>query len=313
MRIRKTISFVLLCSLLISGCSQTAVPANTVASSVDASTTTTAEITTTTSYNAADYPFTWDNQATEDFNKYVKRKYNISLHSYAIEIGFTDELNKAFTDFINERWGTNYSSVPFKKANFFFNWICPDANNNYKDRYDIFKASFLNKERVFNGGFANKLIMSYLVQNKIPFGSRISLENLKALVGEQVYTYDAGNKKILQNPKLGNYDSSYKYSKEELFVCLKRYNFDVYYMSIEYPEKRIKSGNPLEDLEAFDKCNQFFIEFYGESAPKVGQVITPEQYEKIWGEKPLDISYIPGAIVNLPAIIATPEGIITEN
>jgi hypothetical protein len=27
----------------------------------------------------------------------------------------------------------------------------------------------------------------------------------------------------------------------------------------------------------------------------------------------LDISYIPGAIVNLPAIIATPEGIITEN
>lgn len=102
----------------------------------------------------------------------------------------------------------------------------------------------------------------------------------------------------------------YKQGKDSDIFLLKHYNKALYYLCIDYS---IRSGDPQEKIEVFAICNQHLKTFYGENAPQIGEVVTPEQYEKIWGEKPLDISYIPGAIVNLPAIIATPEGIITEN
>ncbi len=66
--IKAVLSFVQLGSLLLSGCSQNAVPLNAASSSVDTSSTTTVEVTTTTtSYNAADYQFSWEFDENEAF------------------------------------------------------------------------------------------------------------------------------------------------------------------------------------------------------------------------------------------------------
>ena len=128
-------------------------------------------------------------------------------------------------------------------------------------------------------------------------------------MGAEVYTYDQGLRELIADPKLGNYPSDHKYTNGQLFDLLKEYNFFVYYLCVDYS---IKSGIPQEDLSVFAKCNEHLKKFYGENAPQIGQVVTPEQYEKIWGEKPLDISYIPGALVNPPIVIANPDGSITE-
>lgn len=294
MRIKKTIIFVLLCSLLISGCSQTAVPANTAASSVDASTTTTAEVTTTTSYNPADYPFIWDYNANVEFDKYLESKIHISMQRYVQYFGFDEVLQQHFTDFCNRKYGLNSNSVPFSKANYFYDYV-NDLNGHHKnDDYDYFKATLLNKECVNVSMFANKLVMSYLVQNKIPFGTRIPLENLKAIMGEDVYTYDPGLSEMYKDMQLGNKPRTYKYSAGQLYDLLKQYNYAVYLMCVD---EQIKTGNPVDNIQAFEIHNKHLISFYGENAPQIGEVVSPEQYEKIWGEKSLDISYIQGALV----------------
>ena len=314
MRIKPTAtlvqSIVLACSLLISGCSQVAVSTNTTITTVNTSSTTTAEVTTTTTYNAADYPFTWDYYASLEFDEYLKNKLQINVSKYVIYYGFTDELNNIFTAFCNKKYGLDCKSVPFKKANYFLDTTTDGTiYHNLSDDYDYFKLVMLDKENVRHGPFANKLIMSYMVQNKIPFGTRIPLDNLKSLMGDEVYTYDIGLKETIKDPKIGTYPSSHRYTNGQLFGALRKYNSFIYYLCVDYS---IKSGNPQDDISVFAKCNEHLKKFYGENAPQIGEIMSPEQYEKIWGEKPLDISYIPGALINLPIVIANPDGSITE-
>ena len=46
--------------------------------------------------------------------------------------------------------------------------------------------------------------------------------------------------------------------------------------------------------------------------PQFGKVMTKEQYKAIFGEEPLDLSYIRGATNNPFAVIASPDGSIIE-
>ena len=242
------------------------------------------------------YNFIWEYNDTLEFEKYIQKRFNTSIQYYIVNLGITKEFEQAFTDFNNSKRGENFRNVPISKANYFYDYICPDVKRHQKrDEFDYFKSTQLNKDRAYTGTFANKLIMSYLVQNNIPFGTRVPLENLKALMGDQVYNYDMGNEIILNNQKLGNYNA--KYSEAELFVLLRRYNFSIYYMCEDY---QIKSGNPLDNVEVFIKINDHLKKVYGENAPQIGQKITPEDYEKIWGEPVMDISYIQGSVVQVP-------------
>ena len=244
-----------------------------------------------------------------EFDEYLKNKLQISVAKYVIYYGFTEDLNNVFTAFCNKKYGLDCKSVPFKKANYFLDHTTTGTiTHNKRDDYEYFKLTALDED-ANRGTFRNKLIMSYLVHNKIPFGTRIPLDNLKSLMGAEVYTYDQGLRELNADPKLGNYPSDHKYTKGQLFDLLKKYNSAVYYLCVDYS---IKSGIPQEDLSVFAKCNEHLKKFYGENAPQIGQVVTPEQYEKIWGEKPLDISYIPGALVSPPIVIANPDGSITE-
>jgi hypothetical protein len=56
-----------------------------------------------------------------------------------------------------------------------------------------------------------------------------------------------------------------------------------------------------ETEEAIKIFNDLLKQYYGDNAPQIGQLITREQYIAIFGEEPLDLSYIPGVVVNQKA------------
>ncbi|MBR5662293.1 MAG: hypothetical protein IKX00_01415 [Bacilli bacterium] len=267
-------------------------PTDTYNTAIDVTTDTTLDSSTNETYN-----FTWDDNASKEFDTYLNSRLHISITKYVLYYGFTDEFNQVFTDFCNKKYGLNCKSVPESKANYFLNYIHDKLYHNCNDDFEYFKLTKLDKEDINVGTFSNKLIMSYLVQNQIPLGSRVPLDNLKSIMGDEVYTYDQGLSEIIKDPKIGNYPADHKYTKGQLFDALKRYNFAVYYLCVDYS---IKTGNPFDKIESFDKCNEHLRKVYGENAPQIGQKITPEQYEKIWGEPVLDISYIQGAVVQTP-------------
>ena len=284
----------LICSLLLSGCSQSAGSSNTTTTSVNTSSTTTTEVTTTTTES---YNFTWEYYDTQAFEKIVKQKYNnMTIAAYVSYFGFSEEFNKLFTDYVNNKYDTNYKSVPFKKANYFFDYIM--AGNDIRHRFDDYK----NFKRIcFNGEYAdlsslnNKLILSYLIQNNIKLGEFLQLDNFKSFMGDELFTYKGWSSKlILKNPKTGNYDKSYKYNKYELYELLLTYNSKLYMLCAD---NSIKTCNIFESPEAISIYNQHLKQFYGDNAPQIGEVMTQEQYIAIYGEEPLDLSYIPGAVV----------------
>ena len=255
--------------------------------------------------------YTWDDNASREFDAYLNNRLHISVAKYIIYYGFTDEFNQVFTDFCNKKYGLNCKSVSEAEANYFYSYIHDKLYHNNNDDFNYFKWTKLDKEDVNVGTFSNKMIMSYLVQNQIPLGSRIPLDNLKSIMGDEVYTYDQGLTELIKDPKIGNYPSDHKYTKGQLFDALKNYNFAVYYLCVDYS---IKTGNPFDKIESFDKCNEHLKKFYGENAPQIGQIITPEQYEKIWGEKVLDLSYIQGAVMQVPQeTMASPVSYIDYN
>lgn len=273
------------------------------------SSTATESITETSSSET--YNFVWDYNASIEFDAYLNSKFNINISKYVMYYGFTDEFCQCFTDFCKKKYSLDCDSVPVSKANYFLDYINDSIHHDKNDDYDYFKMTKLDTENARVGTFSNKLIMSYLVQNRIPFGSRIPLDNLKSLMEGEVYTYDLGLRELNQDPKLGNYPSDHKYSKGQLFDLLRKYNFAIYYLCIDYS---VKSGNVFDKIESFDKCNEHLKKFYGENAPQIGQVITPEQYEKIWGEKVLDLSYIQGAVMQVPQeTMASPVSYIDYN
>ena len=293
-------SIVLACSLLISGCSQTAgstsITATTTVQTTSSTDPTLAE--TTESKNQKQnitYDYKWDNNRIKDFSSYVNKKLGKELAGYVICYGFTDELNKVYTQYINEYYGTDYDMVPFSASNYFYSYLVDDDGMHRYRKNDIFYARFLNSEKCTKGTFNNKLIMSYMIQNNIPFGTMINVNNYKNIdvefikIGKQ---YDLDYYR--DHYKLGNYDKSYKYSSGELIAILQLYNSSLSYI---FYSEGIKDLNLLNNQELCDILNQHLKKFYGEKAPQIGQVPTAENYRAMFGEEPLDLSYIPGAVI----------------
>ncbi len=240
------------------------------------------------------YNFSWEYDETEAFEKIVKKEFNMSIARYICYYGFTEDLNKKFTSFINNRFSTEYSYVPFKKANYFFDYIKRDDDLRHDyDNYDNFKRICLRDDDSSLSAFNNKLILSYLIHNNIPLGERIPIDNFKSILGEELYKYDGGWKLIIKNPKTGNYNRSYVYNRDELFQLLQVYNNTIYRLC---SDNSIKTCNLFEKPEVIDHYNSHLKKFYHIDI-KLGEVPTKEQYRAMFGEDPLDLSYIPGALI----------------
>ena len=256
------------------------------------------ETPTSTTNVTENYDFIWDNDKASAFDDYCMKKFNLKLSYYVIGFGFTDDLNSALTDFINERYNTNYTSIPFSKVNYFFGQI-NKLPEHYKYReYDWFCVLYLRNDSNEKSAFRNKLVLSYLIANNIPVGSTIPIENFKNIAGDNIY-----NKQYLdeidtihcENLKLGNYDFGYRYNDKELFAAILCYNRN---LSFGFNDERIKTRNFADSPETIEVYNKNLKKFYGENAPQIGEVLTKEQYFAMFGEEPLDLSYIPGAIMN---------------
>lgn len=251
------------------------------------------------------YTFSWSADDSVEFAEYFEEKTGIALglKGYVLSFGFTDELNGILTEYINNKYNTNYESVPFSKVSYFHTYIVNKEVGHSKSReYSSFYHKCLNKFDC-NIVFSNKLVMSYLYQNQIPLGSRIPYEYLKSLDIDDIYSYD-GVVYMLDNDclDLGDYDASYTYSNRELYTVLQFHNIQLWDLC---NDERIKNLDLLTDdpefpqaAEAREIYNGFLREYYGfDGCPQFGELVTREQYIQIFGEEPLDLSYIPGAVV----------------
>lgn len=257
------------------------------------------------------YDFIWEYDETEAFEKIVHKKYNMSIAQYICSYGFTDDLNRSYTDFINGRFAKNYKSVPFKKANYFFDYINRDYDvRHYFDDFEHFKKGCLRNDKARLSGFNNKVVLSYLIQNDIPLGELVPIENFKSIMGDDLYKYDPTLKTIGQNPKTGNYERSYVYNKNELVELLQAYNGVIYKLCTD---NSIKTSNLFEKPEVVELYNKHLGQFYKIDI-KLGQKLTKEQYIAMYGEEPLDLSYIQGAVMQVPQeTMARPVSYIDYN
>ena len=238
------------------------------------------------------YAFSWEADENYDFEQFITEKYGIDLGTYIWCLGFTDELNIDFTNFINDRFNTDYEVVPFKKANYFYTYIKNSNNHDFYDEYDSFRRLALNNSNNFTrGAFDSKFILSYLEQNNIPFGYPVPFENMKALVGDSVYTCDL-TKEYYDDHEFGNYDDSYVYSCEEIVTLLKNYNRKVRTLA---SDKGIKTLTIEDNLDVCDVWNSHLVEFFGSDAPKFGEYLTKDQIIKLKGGY-CDLSNVDGAI-----------------
>lgn len=259
------------------------------------------------------YNFMWDERGTKEFSNYVKKKLGIGLRTYILYYGFTDELNKVYTEYIDLTYNINDGPYDFSCSNKFYidmTFICPDKQK-YRN-YGSFRTRFLWDEMITNNTFRNKLILSYLINNNIPLGSRISIESFESLDKDYIH---AGMQYDLEYfdkyPNFGNFDKSYRYSSGELIGALQQLNCSLCYI---YYTEGLKDQDLFADPELCEILNGNLKKFYGENAIQIGKVPTKEQYMAIFGEEPLDLSYIPGAVMQVPQeTMASPVSYIDYN
>lgn len=317
--------------MLITGCSQLENTQITVESSSDISITSetiatepiSAEITSTPTPTPIVYAFSWSADDSRNFATYFEQTTGYpNMRGYIQYFGFTDDLNKVLTNYVNDKYSSNYESIPFSKVSYFHTYMV-DKEVGYRtvrEDYDSFYSLFLNSNKIaLSGSLVNKLIMSYFYQNQIPLGTRIPYENLMSLEIDDINTF-SGVGYILDNGymQLGNYDSSYEYSNYELFAILEGYNSQVYRLC---NDERIKNLDLLTNdpefpqaAEAREIYNGFLRDYYGfDNCPQFGEVVTREQYIQIFGEEPLDLSYIPGAVVKDAAVKGSARAMYNDN
>ena len=247
--------------------------------------------TTETTLSLESYTFPWEDDENYDFDNFVKEKYGIYLAEYVSYFGLTDELNVDFTNFVNKRYNTDYEYVPFKKANYFYTYIKTSEGRGFYSDYQIFEIVFLSENDFFNKVLNNKLVLSYLAQNNIPFGYRVPIENLKALVGDDVYTCNL-SKEIYNKDKFINYEDNQTFSNEELVTVLKNYNGKVTGFPADQGLKELE----LEGhLDVCDTWNGYLKTYFGDDAPQFGECLTKKKVIELTGGY-YDLSYIDGAI-----------------
>lgn len=293
--------------MLISGCSNNKEKMTTSYPSDPISTVETSYQVTETTSNVTPtpvvYDFQWSEMDSEEFNNYFQSRFNGKvLKGYVYSYGFTSELNDAFTDFVNIKFNKNYDYVPLDTANYFKSYLTFQGSSRvYVDSYDDFCSNFLKEDFVKKGSFNNRLIMSYLIQNNIPFGERVPVENMKCILGKDTFTFSSTDHFKAYND-IGNYDTSYAYSDKDLFTVLacynssitslcgdiRNYDFDIFTTNPEYSE---------DSIELCQTLNSYLIEYFGDNAPQLGEVPNLENYKAMFpGEELVDVSRISGGI-----------------
>ena len=277
---------------------------------IDTTTTTESTITVETSYEIPDsleeYEFSWSDEDSEGFEKYIQENcYGILLRQYIVRFGYTNELNDMLTEYVNTTFGKSYDYVPFSKVKYFRSYISVKEVNTYhvyRD-YEFFCKNYCNNKESWSSSFNNKLVFSYLIQNNIPFGEKIPIEYIQNFLDkETAYTY-YDVEKIFSLPDLGNGDSSYKYKPTDVCLLLLDYNNCICSLCAAegIPVRSFFHNDPEfkeETEEAIKIYNDLLKQYYGDNAPQIGQLITREQYIAIFGEEPLDLSHIPGVVIS---------------
>ena len=271
--------------------------------------TTTSATTESSQESETGFNLSWNNFDSQELDRRVQKKCNgQTLASYISLFGFTDELNKIFTDCANDLYGTDYESIPFTEVNYFKLYITDVSATGligaYSGNYDIFCSNYLDSNHIYTNPF-NEVLMSYLISKKIPFGSTIPIEDLKYFYGDNVYQGKGSvyPDYIAKKGLPGSKKESYKYSKDELLYILLNYN-DA--MSTLAMAEGIYSRNILDqDPEYAERSalvkkyiNGHLKQYYGDSAWQLGEIPTEEQYNKIFGKAPMDLSYVYTAYEN---------------
>ena len=306
-------SLILFGSMLLGGCAQagqgsgTSVQETTAAVTQAETTEAVTETTPSPTPTPAVYDFTWEKLQTEEFSRIVNARYGtVNLKEYIVSYGgFDQELQEMFTAYVNYHYGKEYETVPFSTVNWFRMDLFKGLSSAYKlkNNYKNFSNLYLNKNAVDKSSFKNKLVMSYLIQNNIPFGQRIPTANLMQ-IRENIDISKYSTKPYLKNKKklqTGNFNSSYQYSSEDLLTVLTYYNRSISNICLDYrvmdfvigtdEQKFAEDGKELTEL-----CNGYLAKHYGDNAPQIGKTITKDQYTSMFGEEPLDLSYIQGGV-----------------
>ena len=294
---------VIVCALFVTSCSGNAnIVDSNAANSIELSdaditqsdeflTETETESTTKTTLPLEEYTFRWEGDENYEFDNFIQKKYGISLAKYITWFGLTDELNDDFTNFVNSRFKTDFEAVPFIKADYFYTYIKIAEVRDFYSEYDYFEIAFLSDSSFSNGVFNNKLVMSYLAENNIPFGYRVPIENMRAIVEDEVYTCNV-SKEIFADSKFGNYEDNHIYSNEQLVTAIKNYNAVLTTLAIDQGVKTYKID---ENLDLCENYNENLKKYFGADAPQLGQTLSKEQVIKLKGGC-YDLSYIPGAV-----------------
>lgn len=290
------LSLIIASTLLLSAC-------NSMSGIMSTTTTTTATETTEspipifsqtpTETTLESYDFVWDNEKGKEFDKYCKNRFGIGLSRYVSCLGYTKELQDALTEFINSTLNKNFNKVPYSKVSYFYSQVNISSTHYTFRELRKFKRQFFNEDNDFfhRSTLNNKLLLSYLVSNKIPYGMMIPMENMKLLIGNDVYKLDIDSD-IYNSTNFGN-NPSIKYDARLLVVDIQNYHLS---LSTLFDSERIKTRNFADAPESVEIFNKHLRDILGENAPQIGEVFTPEKYRALFGEDPWDLSNIPGAI-----------------
>ena len=307
------LSLILTGALLLGGCAAQPAAETEAATSADqtAATATQEETTETTvpspTPTPAVYDFKWDIREMDEFSRIVYKRYGaVNLKEYIVAYGgFDKELQETFTAYVNDHYGREYETVPFSAVGYFRKNLFTNLSPAYqlKDDYKRFSLSYLNTKAVNSSSFKNKLVMSYLIQNGIPFGERIPTANLMQ-IRENIDTSKYSVKPYTNNKskkQTGNFKSDYRYSPEDLLTVLTYYNRSITNICLDYRVMdfvmKTNDAKYEEDSKALiELCNGYLEKHYGENAPKIGSLVTKEQYQGMFGEEALDLSYIQGGV-----------------
>ena len=288
-------------SMLITACNSASVPSDTTTLSETTTVVmseTTVPPTSTPTPTPVVYDFKWNDDAAKSFESYFEGKYGFyNLIGYINVFGFTDDLNRTFTDFVNSYYGRDYQTVPFSRVKYFSALIINSEDNSVYDSYENFNNAVVNLKYTEYGPFNNKLLLSYLIANKIAFGDMVPIENIKAILGDEIY--DFGCKSYYKEyPHIPNNDNLENSTNYDLAAIIEIYNSK---LSMLCNDKRITDRRLNDHPEVYEIYNDNLSKFYYESYetdsfPHFNEIITEDDYYHMFGENPLDLSYIPGAI-----------------
>ena len=334
---KKLVSTLLLATTMIfSACNSSTVTTDQTANTTsELSSATTAE--TSATETTFDYNLNWTKEKANEFAKYYEGNYHITLGEYIYYLGgFSDDISYSLTNFVNYEYKTNFDNVPFSAVGYLRTYVIggnrAEAGHFRKpEMRDVFCKCYLEGINPCRGTLTNKAVVSYLYVNNIPLGKAVPLENLKALQVKDMnslvspdidlanwilHKYPVNDEEKDKNVQ-HNISASTKFTNEELCRLLLMYNWSVRDLAADERilDLDLFSENPrFKDIgkEAIEGYNKILDEYYGSKGLRFGEIPTLEQFRYVYNDAPLDLTYIPGAVISPKTVIAYPDGSVAE-